>query len=148
MAEKTGACMCGAVRFTARDVLRQYGACHCEMCRRWAGGTYFGFRVDAAAIDWTGEVQIRTIQSSTWAERAWCGRCGSALYYRPVGDDAPDAGTLTVSLGLLDDIADMRPSVELFSDCRAPGLTLDVDGPRMTRAEVFQQFGIPEGSDG
>jgi len=144
MSERTGGCMCGAVTFTATDVPETFGACHCEMCRRWTGGAFLGFRIAAEDITWKGEAQIRTIQSSDWAERAWCGRCGSALYYRPVSADTPDAGKLTVALGLMDDTTGMRASVELFSDCRLPGLTLDATGPRLTRAEVMERFGIPE----
>ena len=34
--------MCGAVRFKAYEVETDFGACHCVMCQRWAGGPFFG----------------------------------------------------------------------------------------------------------
>jgi hypothetical protein len=56
------------------------------MCRRWTAGPYLtvdcgdSFNVsDAAAVE--------VYRSSDWAERAFCKRCGSRLFYRLVGSN-------------------------------------------------------------
>ncbi len=52
--EKTGQCLCGAVTFTAHNVEMHHHACHCGMCRRWAGGPVFAAaaeRVTFAGLD-------------------------------------------------------------------------------------------------
>ncbi len=49
----TGQCLCGAVKFTARDVPHQVGTCHCGQCRRWASGPYFAVR--AGRVSFAGE---------------------------------------------------------------------------------------------
>lgn len=33
--EGKGNCLCGAVSFTAHDMAKNIGACHCGMCRKW-----------------------------------------------------------------------------------------------------------------
>ena len=53
MADKTGRCLCGAVTFTAKGVERHVHACHCGMCRRWAGGP--GFVLSAESVAFEGE---------------------------------------------------------------------------------------------
>ena len=82
MTEQTGKCMCGDVRFTARDVPSEYGVCHCEMCRRWTGSALLGVSVPEGNVTWTGEDHISRLQSSDWAERAWCKTCGTGLWFK------------------------------------------------------------------
>ena len=72
---RAGRCLCGAVSFEAAQVPEHFGVCHCEMCRRWAGSALFGVTIEAADMTVHGQEHVRTIQSSAWAERAWCDRC-------------------------------------------------------------------------
>ena len=51
-----------------------------------------------------GGEHVRRIQSSEWAERAWCDACGSHLFYRLRA--GPKAGWTYLSLGVLDEILD------------------------------------------
>ena len=64
---RTGRCLCGAVTFTCSDV-DEIDCCHCDMCRRWAGGPFFAVRGqffinghaldDQSGLDFTLEVFI------------------------------------------------------------------------------------------
>ena len=45
--EGKGSCLCGAVRFTAKNMSKEVGACHCSMCRKWGGGPFM--EVDCGA---------------------------------------------------------------------------------------------------
>lgn len=74
---RKGGCLCGAVRFEADLTKREFGACHCEMCRRWTGSALLGITVPTGNVRWTGEEHIATRQTSSWAMRAWCRDCGS-----------------------------------------------------------------------
>ena len=38
MAIAKGQCLCGAVKFTVKNISNKVDACHCGMCRRWGGG--------------------------------------------------------------------------------------------------------------
>ncbi|WP_244995687.1 GFA family protein [Pseudooceanicola nitratireducens] len=143
MSEKTGSCMCGAVRFTATDVPATFGACHCDACRRWTGSAMLAVTVPQDKLTWEGEAQIRTLQSSDWAERAWCQRCGSALYYH-VTADGPMSETLQVPIGLFDDANGFTFDSEIFIDCKPDSFAYAGDREVMTRAQVFAKYGAPE----
>lgn len=140
---RTGQCMCGAVRFTAHNVENRYNVCHCEMCQQWSGSAFMSFMVAQTDIEWEGEAQIKTLQSSDWAERAWCRRCGSGLYYH-VTDDTPFAKILNMQVGLLDDKSGMRMGREIYHDCRMPGLDIEGDRSRLSRKETLKLFGVEE----
>ncbi len=134
--------MCGAVSFTAADVPSEFGACHCEMCRRWSGSALLALTVKAADVTFAGEAHIRTLQSSDWAERAWCQRCGTGLYYRLTGDSGPGAGTMTMPLGIFDDPDGFTFSNEIFIDCKPDSFAYAGERERLTRAEVMAKYGV------
>src|SRR5262245_34345830 len=97
---RSGECLCGAVRFTAAPREHDFGICHCSMCRKLSAGPVF-------AIECSGTVQVKdpsqlgVYQSSEWAERCFCKRCGTPLFYRLVGKDF-----YAVSVEAFDDRAD------------------------------------------
>lgn len=137
---RTGGCLCGAVRFTARLAGTTFGACHCEMCRRWAGSVFLGITVPAEDVVWKGEDHIATRQTSDWAKRAWCSDCGSALYYR-VTVDAPDARNLELPIGLLDNADGLTMTSEIYIDQKPDSFAFAGEGRSlMTRAECSARF--------
>lgn len=143
MTTRSGQCMCGAVTFTAEDVPDTYGACHCEMCRRWTGSALVAVTVPAAGIRWTGEAHIRVLHSSDWAERAWCQRCGSGLYYH-VTAEGPMSDNYEIPVGLFDDASGMTLVSEIYIDHRMPGWEIGGDHKRRSRSEILAEFGIAE----
>ncbi len=130
--------MCGVVSFAARDVPDSFGICHCENCRRWTGVATLSVSLARASIDWTGAEEIRTIQSSPWAERAWCGQCGSGLYYRPTDAKSDAEERLVMGLGLFDEPSGFTLENQIFIDCKPDSYAFAGDHPRLTRAEVMQ----------
>ena len=93
---QSGGCLCGAVRFTVAIMPTRTGACHCGMCRKWAGGPYMA--TDCGTdVTFEGADNIATYRSSPWAERGFCKTCGSNLFYRIV-----ETGQLMMSTGTLE----------------------------------------------
>lgn len=133
MTARTGHCLCGAVRFTARDVAPKASACHCENCRRWTGSALIEVSVPVADVTWEGE--IATHVASAWGERAFCPRCGSGLYYRHTRDDG-HAGSYDIPLGLFDDPNGFTLASEIFIDQKPDAYAFAGDRRRLTRAEV------------
>ncbi len=136
--------MCGAVRFTARDVPSSFGACHCEMCRRWTGSALLGVTVPRASVDWQGADRIATLQSSDWAERAWCRDCGSPLYYH-VTMEGPMTASIEMPIGLFDDASGFDFDNEIYIDHKPDSFAYAGDRTRLTRKETLARFGIDEG---
>ncbi|EHS53114.1 glutathione-dependent formaldehyde-activating GFA [Rhizobium sp. PDO1-076] len=92
-----GGCLCGAVRITVRGGLSPVSFCHCSQCRRQTG--HFYATTDAAVDDVsiTGEEAISRYRSSPEAERGFCSKCGSALFWR-----ADHSGRMSIMAGLFD----------------------------------------------
>lgn len=146
MNTRSGGCLCGAVRFQATLTSDTFGACHCEMCRRWTGSALLGITVPQANIVWQGADQITRFQSSDWAERAHCATCGSALYYH-VTMDGPMAAHLELPIGLLDDANGLTFSNEIYIDHKPDSFAYTGDHPRLTRKETLVKFGISDEED-
>lgn len=139
---KTAKCMCGAVALTIRDLRADYGTCHCEMCRRWTGSALLGITVPEGDLTITGGGHVKRFQSSDWAERAWCDRCGSGLWYR-VTLDGPHAGAYEIPIGLLDDANGLDMTREIFIDVKPDAYTFAGEREQITRADVLAMYGAP-----
>ena len=134
---KTGGCLCGAVRFVARNVPRTYGLCHCPMCRRWTGSALVEVSVKTSDITWDGAEHIATRKTSDWAERAWCRECGTGLYFRQTRQDEW-FGETDLPLGIFDDPNGFDLSYENYVDHAPEGFRLaDCGQKRLTRADVL-----------
>ena len=145
MTDKSGQCMCGAVRFTARNVRTGFGACHCKMCQRWAGSALLAVTVPADDITWTGLDKVQTIQSSDWAERGWCTTCGSGLWYR-ITAESKHKGNYEIPIGIFDDADGFTLEQEIFVDRKSNSFELAGDHRQLTEAEVFAIY--RQGVDG
>ena len=76
-----GSCLCGKVKISTTSTNNQVGACHCNMCRKWGGGAFLA--IDCGSdVCFEGEENIGVYQSSEWAERGFCKKCGSHLFYK------------------------------------------------------------------
>lgn len=135
-----GKCSCGAVTFEARPATTTFGACHCETCRAWTGSAFLGITLAPDEITWTnGADQIRTWTSSSWAERGWCGTCGSNLFYR-VTVDGPHQGQTHMAIGALENPDAFTFSHEIFIDRKPDCFAFSGERSSLTRAEVLERF--------
>lgn len=109
---REGFCLCGGVRVKLPDQVRDVGACHCAMCRRWTSGPWMALRAPGD-INLEGDT-ITIYASSSFAERGFCRACGTVLFHRPKG--GPE---IAISAGLFEP-NDMRLTREIFYDAK-PG---------------------------
>lgn len=123
----TGGCLCRAVKFTA-EVGDEVHACHCNMCRSWNGGP--AIVAIAERIELEGDVT--RYDSSSWAERGFCARCGSNLFYRLKPTDA-----YYVAMGAFDDQSRFKLADEIYIDEKPPAYDFAGDRPRLTGAEFL-----------
>lgn len=102
----TGGCQCGAVRYELRTP-QWASVCHCRMCQKASGQPFMAFTGGKAEnLTWTrGAPTI--FQSSNIAERGFCSACGTPLTYGRKG-----ARTLSVTIGSLDEPAEVRPTLQ------------------------------------
>ncbi len=135
---RTGSCLCRAVTYSIASEVKETGACHCKMCRRWSGGVFLGVEVQPDQIAFEGDVQ--SYRSSAWAERVFCPKCGTSLWYRIVAP-GPHNGVYHVGFGTLDDQKEVEMTGEIFIDIKPDAYSFAGERKTMTEAEVMAMFG-------
>jgi hypothetical protein len=133
MTSKTGKCLCGAVRYSATNVEAHHHACHCSMCRRWAGGPVMAANVESVRFE--GEESIARYGSSNWAERGFCRKCGSHLFYYLVPFQQ-----YMMCVGTFDAPAEFTLASEIFVDEKPAGYAFEGEHPRLTGAEAVARY--------
>jgi hypothetical protein len=116
----TGGCLCGGVRYEVNGTLRPVIMCHCTQCRRMTGHFMAATAARLADFRLVAQEPLRWYRSSPQAERGFCGRCGSTLFWK-------DAGRAYVSIaaGTLDDSNGLAVAGHIF--VRDKGAYYDID---------------------
>lgn len=131
-----GQCMCGAVKLSATAKKPSVAACHCDMCRRWSAGPFMAVNCQTVAFE--GQENIGRIRSSDWAERGFCRKCGSNLFYHLI-----ESSDYQIAAGLFDDQSKLRMSLQVFTDRKPEFYEFANDTKMMTGAEVVAMFAPP-----
>ncbi|MGL6210309.1 MAG: GFA family protein [Paracoccaceae bacterium] len=128
----TGQCLCGTVAFSGAGIAGAgVEVCHCRNCRRWGGGPFMSVRL-AGGVTLTAGAPVWHA-SSDWAERGFCGACGTSMFWRLAGEPLDwivNVHTLGDGHGLAINEhiwVDQKPGFYEFSDTT----------PRLTEAEFM-----------
>jgi hypothetical protein len=140
---RTGRCLCGAVRYTLAEPATEFGACHCSMCRRFTGGIELGVQVQPGGVTFEGEEALRVHASSDWAERGFCGTCGSSLFWRLTAP-GPMQGLMSVTAGTLDSLEGLTFASEVYIDAKPSAYAFAGTHSRLTEAETLAEFGVEQ----
>lgn len=134
--EAAGACLCGAVRFTAHLPSIVCVHCHCSMCRRNHGAGYVTwFAVPPAQlVVESGEDDLVRYESSVHGSRRFCRHCGSSLICEST--HFPDR--IDVALGAMQEPIDRAPQAHVFFDSGAPWVAVGDDLPRLGGKTGFE----------
>ena len=132
--KRTGRCLCGAVRITAQNARDRVGACHCSMCRTWGGGPLMAVGC-GTDVEIEGEEHVAVFSSSEWAERGFCSRCGTNLFYRLKQNQE-----FYIAAGIFTDATGLVFDHQVFIDEKPDYYDFANDTKDMTGAEVFARF--------
>ncbi len=135
MTERSGQCMCGAVRVKALNPPGKVNACYCDMCRRWTGGRFLSLYVSLDELEIEGRTHIAELQTSDWAARASCAKCASPIWYRPKGGDH-----VGLSVGLIDDLTGLTLKYEYYVDQKRESFEPTDTTISLTTAETIALF--------
>ena len=81
---RTAKCCCQACSITVEGEPVANALCHCASCRRRTGSA-FGWSVyfpDAGVVGRTGEMNVYRLAEPAAAERWFCARCGTTLFWK------------------------------------------------------------------
>lgn len=131
-AEQTkGRCLCGAVTVTVTGPLGDVSACHCGPCTRWSGSVLMGLEIPRDRVVYDGP--IKTYASSSFAQRAWCDTCGTAVWFTDTEGDG--SAYLELAPGLFDGFGGAKLTRVVYVDCAPADVELAGDLDRVTKAD-------------
>lgn len=139
MNKQSGHCLCGAVKFTANNMGKKVTACHCAMCRRWAGGPVIEVEC-GTEVTFEGEDSITVFDSSDWAERGFCGNCGSHLFYR-----LKESREYMIPVGLFEDQTGLTFDQQVFIDEKPSFYSFSNKTKDLTGAEIYAMYAPESG---
>jgi hypothetical protein len=124
----TGGCLCGGVRFEVTEPPQAAGYCHCTRCQRRTGtAAAISTMVPPGAVRVTaGEDLVETYWPEDGFGKAFCRRCGSALW--SVSSENPEQ--LAPRMGAYDEDPGVRPAWRQFVASAAPWEPIPDDGLR------------------
>ena len=114
MANLSGGCHCGAVRYESTGDVIFGGHCQCTDCQKSGGGGHSSiFAVPKAKVVLTGETKTHevTADSGNTVGRAFCPNCGGPLY--TVTSGLPDV--MIMKAGTLDDTSKFEPGMVIYT---------------------------------
>lgn len=130
----TGQCLCGSVKLHVAEINPKFTVCHCGTCRTWTGGPLFAVQCGTDVV-LEGDENVTIFDSSPWAERGFCAKCGTNLFYR-----LKSTQSYYVPLGLFPTLPDLEMDMQYFSDRKPDYYCFSNQTKEMTEAEIMAYF--------
>jgi hypothetical protein len=89
----------------------------------------------ARGVKFDGEENVAVYRSSAWAERGFCSKCGTQLFYRILDSDEYD-----MCVGTFDDQSEFVLALEIFIDRKPDAYALVGEHTRLTEAETLEKY--------
>jgi len=127
-----GGCLCGAVRYRVEGESAARTLCHCDSCRRAAGGPSVAWAVFAkdAVVFTAGAPALYA--SSPGVVRGFCARCGTSLTWSC--EDKP--GQVDLTTASFDDPERFAPTREIWTEERLSWVARHPDLPQYLRSSA------------
>jgi hypothetical protein len=109
---REGGCLCSAVRYAVKGPLREVIVCHCVECRRWTGRAWPATAVRLANLEIVESGDLHWLpspDSASEADRGFCARCGTSLFWRARGSER-----MSISAGTLDQPSELPIAAHIW----------------------------------
>jgi len=132
--ENVATCLCGVVKIQLASADPKFTVCHCSSCRKWGGGPLFMMQC-GTGVKFEGKEAINEYDSSAWATRGFCSKCGTHLFSRFKKNDS-----YNIPVGLFPNMDGLEMSMQYFIDLKPEYYCFSNDTPAMTEEEIFAHF--------
>ncbi|MCP4498812.1 MAG: aldehyde-activating protein [Deltaproteobacteria bacterium] len=105
------------------------------MCRKWGGGPLLAIECKENVI-FSNDDLVSIFSSSDWAERGFCSKCGSHLFYK-----LKDRSDYYIPAGLLNSDIQLNFDHQVFIDEKPSYYCFSNETRNRTGAEIFAEFG-------
>ena len=127
MAEFTGGCLCGAIRYEVSGEPVRIVNCHCDDCRRVTGAAFatnvFFKAEEITIIQGTPKMYQHTADSGSTMTKEFCEQCGSQLF----GFGSRGVGVKGIKAGSMDNPSSIVPALDIYISRKLPGVVLSDD---------------------
>ncbi|MEY8097453.1 GFA family protein [Falsihalocynthiibacter sp. S25ZX9] len=106
-----GSCLCGGVSFELEGEMRDPIACHCSQCRKTSGHYWAATAVPSNKLKLLSDSSLAWYRSSDYAQRGFCNKCGSSLFWKMEGEDKTSIGA-----GALEAPTDFKIKTHIFTE--------------------------------
>ena len=115
-----GGCECGGVRWEIAEgtPMGPLVACHCGQCNRSTSHFLAAANVKESGLTWTNTDTLKWYASSDFAERGFCGACGSPMAWRM--SDPAVRTSASIMAGSFDDKSVLKLDRHIFVGHKAP----------------------------
>lgn len=132
--KKSGGCLCGDVRYEVAGPLRAVSYCHCEQCRKTSGHIVAATACKSEHLIMKNKAGLRWYQSSEWAQRGFCARCGSSVFWR-----LKEGEQISIMAGTVDAPTGLKAKEHIFVADASDYYTID-DG--LPQHVTFESDGL------
>lgn len=126
-----GSCLCGAVTYEITGPLRPVVGCHCTQCRKTSGHFVAATQGYWARLRLLRDEGLKWFRSSETASRAFCGHCGSSLFWRRHEDSH-----VSIMAGTLDQPTGLHMECHIFVESKADYFELSDGLPNRRQQEL------------
>ena len=107
---RTGGCQCGDVRYEVTGEPAYHAICHCDACRASSGAPFVSWYATQEENFTLKSGEPRRFEGRPGAERYFCPRCGTGLYYRNA-EALP--GLVDIQSATFDDAGAEAPAIQV-----------------------------------
>ena len=107
---RSGGCHCGDVRYEVTGEPVYHAICHCDACRASSGAPFVAWYAVKAEQFSLIAGEPRQFEGTPGAERNFCPRCGTGLFYR---NEQVLPGLVDVQSATFDDPGAQPPAIQV-----------------------------------
>jgi hypothetical protein len=101
---------------------------------KWGGGPFFAMQC-GTDVSFEGTDNIKEYESSDWATRGFCIKCGTHLFYR-----MKNADSYNMPVGLFNKLDNLTMEMQYFSDKKPVHYCFSNQTKEMTESEIMAYF--------
>ena len=132
MANITGGCLCGQVRYTITAEPTRSFVCHCRDCQHATGSSFAaGMSFPSESVSIQDDLKSFGMPggSGQILHRRFCPNCGSGVFVQSVARP----GSMALMAGTLDDPTVFAPAIEVFCEDAQPWVHAGSERPRFPK---------------
>ena len=125
---KIAKCLCGGIKIKVKGKLGKVINCHCSQCRKTHGNYAAYTCCPEENVTFISKKTLKWYQSSTFAKRGFCSRCGASMFCKTL-----KSKELDIAAGMFSNPTTMKTVSNIFTKGKLDYYKLDPNLPKFDR---------------